>query len=191
MCCIVKSPCHVRVVHIFSERLGVSVSWIYMCACVVCAHRAESEMNDDNVCPSENFVDECTRSACRSLKSLSRQLLMLNASYSSRDFRTSGPAISKAFRQVMTSVRCMQDTLTEAGLAMNAEMEGVCVDAAPSSVVVSEKEYAFLNAVFAEYVARLARTSEEFSLFSSDTVDVFGLSASACLQDSGQTSNAS
>ena len=154
---------------------------------VVCT--APRLMGDDSVCPSDNFVDECTRSACKSLKSLSRQLLMLNASYNSRDFNASGPAITKALRQVMESVQCIQHTLTEAGLAMNADMDGVCVDAAPSSVVVSEKEYAFLNAVFAEYVANFARTSEEFSLFSSDTVDVFNLSG--CLQDSGQTSNAS
>ena len=78
---------------------------------------------NDSVCPSENFVDDCTRSACKSLKSLSRQLIMLSASYKSRDFSTSGPAITKALRQVMTSVRCIQDTLTDASLAMNAEME--------------------------------------------------------------------
>lgn len=157
--------------HIFSLSVSAFQCRGYIYVYVLCAQRAESGMRDESVCPSENFVDECTRSACRSLKSLSRQLIMLNASYNSRDFSTSGPAITKALRQVMTSVQCIQDTLTEAGLAMNAEMEGVCVDA-----------------VFAEYVANFARTSQEFSLFSSDTVDVFSLSG--CLQDSGQTSNA-
>lgn len=71
----------------------------------------------------------------------------------------------------MTSVQRMQDALTEAALAMNAEMGVKEVDAGPSGVVISEKEYLFLNAVFAEYTEKFATTSREFSLFSSPGVD--------------------
>lgn len=139
--------------------------------------------------PSVNFVDDSTRSACSSLKSLSKQLLLLNASYGNRDFRSSGPAITKALRQVMTSVRWIQDTLTEAALAMNTEMEEPEVQPGPSSVVVSDKEYAFLNAVFAEYVEKVTSTSREFSLFSSQHVDKFRLSS--CQEASEQESKTS
>jgi len=121
--------------------------------------------------PSEKFVDESTRSVCSSLKSVSKQLLLLNASYGKRVFRSSGPAITKALRQVLTSVQWMQDTLTEAALAMNTEIEGGEVGPGPESVVVSAKEYALLNAVFVAYTERVAPTSAEFSLFSSGDVE--------------------
>ena len=144
----------------------------------------------EQVVPSANFVDDSTRSACSSLKSLSKQLMLLNASYGKREFKTSGPAITKALSQVMTSVRWIQDTLTEAALAMNTEMEVDEIEAGPSSVVISEKEYAFLNAVFGEYTEKVASTSKDFSLFSSDKVDVFQLSSS-CPQVSDQSSKPS
>lgn len=126
--------------------------------------------NDEHVVPCANFVDDSTRSACSSLKSLSKQLMLLNASYGRRDFGTCGPAITRALQQVMTSVRSMQDTLTEAALAMNAELNDPGIKPAPSSIVVSEKEYTFLNAVFGEYLAQVTGMSEQFSLFSSDRV---------------------
>lgn len=151
--------------------------------------QCESMAHDEHAFPTASFVDASARSACRSLKSLSKQLMLLNASYGIGEFSTSGPVITRALRQVMESVQRMQDTLTEAGLEMNAEIGGRDVGPPPSSVVVSEKEYVFLNAVFSEYVANLACTSEDFSLFSRDTVDVFRFSP--CLQVSGQTSNAS
>lgn len=121
--------------------------------------------------PSANFVDDSTRAACSSLKSISKQLMLLNASYSSKDFTSSGPAIAKALQQVMTSVGWIQDTLTEAALAMNTELEETEVQQGPSSVIVSNKEYKFLNAVFAEYMEKMTSTSREFSLFSSQKVD--------------------
>ena len=152
--------------------------------CIRCACTAM--VNDEHVVPSANFVDESTRSACSSLKSLSKQLMILNASYGSRDFRTSGPAITRALQQVMTSVRSIQDTLTEAALAMNTELDGPKIKPAPCSLVVSEKEYTFLNAVFGEYMAQVTGTSEQFSLFSSDRVDVLG--TAPCPQDSEPTS---
>lgn len=139
--------------------------------------------------PSANFVDASTRSACCSLKSLSKQLMLLNGSYSKREFKQSGPAITKALQQVMTSVRWIQETLTEAALAMNAEMGDTKVDASPSAVVVSEKEYVFLNAVFAEYTEKFATTSREFSLFSRQDVDF--THTVPCQQASDQKSKAS
>ena len=145
--------------------------------------------DDEQAVPSASFVDDSTRSACSSLKSLSKQLMLLNASYSSRDFSASGPVITKALQQVMTSVRWMQATLTEAAMSMNTEIDEGHIKPAPSSVVVSEKEYAFLNAVFGEYVANLTSTSEQFSLFSSGRVDVFRIES--CPQDSGPTSKGS
>lgn len=154
------------------------------------ASRYDTVMCDDEqAVPSANFVDDSTRSACSSLKSLSKQLMLLNASYSSRDFRTSGPAITKALQQVMTSVRWMQDTLTEAAVSMNTEIDEGHTKPAPSSVVVSEEEYAFLNAVFGEYVANFTSSSEQFSLFSSRRVDVFRIAS--CPQDSEPTSRGS
>lgn len=146
-------------------------------------------MMKDNTVPSTKFVDESTRNACSSLKSLSKQLLLLNASYGNREFTESGPAITRALQQVMTSVRWIQDTLTEAALAMNVEMGETEVQPGPSSVVISDKEYIFLNAVFMEYMEKLNSTSSDFSLFSSPGVDVFGLSP--CRQDSERTSSAS
>lgn len=124
----------------------------------------------EQVVPSEKFVDESTRSVCSSLKSLSKQLLLLNASYGKREFRSSGPTITKALRQVLTSVQWMQDTLTEAALAMNKEIAADPIGPGPESVVVSAKEYTLLNAVFAAYTERVASTSAEFSLFSSDDI---------------------
>lgn len=125
--------------------------------------------------PSEKFVDESTRSVCSSLKSLSKQLLLLNASYGKREFRSSGPAITEALRQVITSVQWIQDTLTEAALAMKTEIDGGGgVGPGPESVVVSAKEYTFLNAVFVAYTellgAQASQASKEFSLFSSGNV---------------------
>lgn len=139
--------------------------------------------------PSANFVDASTRSACCSLRSLSKQLMLLNGSYGAREFKQSGPAITKALQQVMTSVQWIQDTLTEAALAMNTEMDEKKIEPGPSGVVISEKEYAFLNAVFAEYTEKFATTSREFSLFSSQEVDF--IHPSPCQQASDQKSKAS
>lgn len=143
-----------------------------------------------SVTPSASFVDDSSRAVSSSLKAICKQMFMLNASYQKKAFPSSGESITHAIQEVFTCINTMQQSLTAAAREMSVEMESE--DSAgpgvfPEEIVITGKEYAFLNAVFIEYTENITSTSREFSLFSSHRVDQFP--TPSCLQDSDTRSN--
>lgn len=147
-----------------------------------------------NAIPSASFVDESSRAVCTSLKAICKQIFMLNVSYQRKTFRKSGKTISRTLSEVVACMSDMQDSLTAAAKEMKFEIEASETDdhtrSIPEEVVISGKEYAFLNSVFREYTKDVMSTPESsdgFSLFSRTSVDPFPLEP--CLQDSAMKSN--
>lgn len=113
--------------------------------------------------PSFGVVDDTCRAACRAMNLQSKQLMILNASYSKRPFDKSGDVVMKALTTTMTSIQETQRALKEAAQSMKMELETEDVHV-PNNVLVTAKEYVFLNVIFEEYTDTI--TSREFSLFS-------------------------
>lgn len=130
--------------------------------------------------PSISVVDDTCRAACKSMKLMSKQLLVMSSSYAKLPFDKSGDEILEVLSVTMKSVSVMQDSLTKAALSMKLDMQHLpntqnTQDTRefrhlfPDTVVVTAKEYALLNAAFLEYTAMLSGASENYSLFSSVT----------------------
>ena len=133
--------------------------------------------------PSVAVVDETCRAACKAMKLQSKQLLMLSASYSKLPFDEAGDEILRVLAVTMESIQNIQESLTGAARAMNQGLAEELGDPHfPDTIVVTAKEYAFLNAVFQEYTTD---SSKEFSLFSSPSDICAG--ARPC-QDNAKTS---
>lgn len=127
-------------------------------------------IENDNV-PSFAIVNETCIATCKSMKGLSRQLMLLSASYQKGNFSTSGVIIYRSLLQIMESVRHIQDSLEIAAKSMNFDIDSESDEISfPDSFVITTKEYAFLNSVLAEYTSII--TSKPFSLFSSQLIDV-------------------
>ncbi len=71
---------------------------------------------------SPSFVGESVTSSCSSLKAISRQLFMLNASYDKMFFCKGNEKIIKALRTVTQSIEQMQDAITDAGKEMKIDI---------------------------------------------------------------------
>lgn len=125
--------------------------------------------------PSEAIVGETSMSACRMMKMMSKQLIILSTTYKKVPFekRKCTDTIYKTLKVVIESIKKMQESLIESGKAMNAEMGDTDMDGDaqfPTEVVITTKEYRFLNAVFLEYMTSNQGSSEAFSLFSQSSV---------------------
>lgn len=138
-------------------------------------------------CPSVAVVDETCRAACKAMKLQAKQLLMLSASYAKLPFDNSGPEIFQVLTVTMDSIQKIQKTLTTAAEHMKEDLgniESISI-APPQTLVVTAKEYAFLNAVFQEYTASIVDSSQDFSLFSMD----IGETARRSCRDNAEKSN--
>ncbi len=125
--------------------------------------------------PSEAIVEETSMTACRMMKMISKQLMILCATYKKVPFekRKCTDKIYKTMKVVVQSISKMQESLIESGTVMNADIDET--DATgdtqfPSEVVITLKEYRFLNAVFLEYISERHGSSDDFSLFSRSNV---------------------
>ena len=133
--------------------------------------------------PSVAVVDETCRAACKAMKLQSRQLLMLSASYAKLPFDEASDEILQVLAVTMESIRNTQESLTNAARAMSMDTKKQEDPHFPETMVVTVKEYKFLNAVFEEYTTKTH--SSEFSLFYSPS-DICA-EARSC-QDSAETS---
>lgn len=149
--------------------------------------------------PSISVVDDTCRAACKSMKLMSKQLLIMSSSYAKLPFDKSGDEILEVLSVTMKSISLMQDSLTKAATSMNLDMQHLpntlntqdtqdTQHLFPDTVVVTAKEYALLNAVFLEYTEILSGASENYSLFSSAN-DI--CSAARPCQDNAEKSNGS
>lgn len=125
--------------------------------------------------PSEAIVEETSMSACKMMKMMSKQLLILSATYKKVPFekRKCTDTIYKTLKVVVQSIEKMQESLIESGRAMNEEIDETDMTGDtkfPSEVVITLKEYRFLNALFLEYMSNTHGSSEDFSLFSQSNV---------------------
>jgi len=135
--------------------------------------------------PSVAVVDETCRAACKAMKLQSKQLLMLSASYSKLSF--DGDEILRVLAVTMESLQNIQESLTKAAKRMKLDLDETTVPRFPDTMVVTVKEYEFLNAVFQEYITiTLPPSSKEFSLFCSSS-DICAEARSQC-QDNAEKS---
>ena len=148
--------------------------------------------------PSISVVDDTCRAACKSMKLMSKQLLIMSSSYAKLPFDKSGDEILEVLSVTMKSIRLIQDSLTKAATSMKLDMQHLpdTLDTQhlfPDTVEITAKEYAFLNAVFQEYTEIFSGASENYSLFSSVTGICSAARAvqpSTC-QDNAEKSNGS
>lgn len=136
--------------------------------------------------PSVAVVDETCRSACKALKLQSKQLLMLSSSYAKLPFDNSGDEILQVLSVTMESINTIQESLTKAATAMKSDIDLDNLELRfPETVVVTAKEYAFLNTVFEEYTKGIS--SKDYSLFCSPS-DICGSARQSC-QENAEKSN--
>ena len=133
--------------------------------------------------PSVAVVEETCVAACKAMKLQSKQLLMLSASYAKLPFDNAGNEILNVLDVTMKAIQNIQESLTNAGSAMNQDL-GINMNNFPKTLVVTEKEYAFLNAVFQEHTSSIFSedSSKDFSLFCSGN----DICAGARCQDNGE-----
>lgn len=138
--------------------------------------------------PSVAVVQETCVAACKAMKLQSKQLLLLSASYAKLPFDNAGNEILNVLGVTMKAIQQIQESLTIAGEAMNQDLEEDFNQDFPQTLVVTEKEYAFLNAVFQEYTSSILSedSSKDFSLFCSTSDICTG--ARPC-QDNAEKSN--
>ena len=120
--------------------------------------------------PSETMVKDTCLTACKMMKLVSKQLMVMSASYERIPLEKSSSPIYDTLLVVMESLRSIQESLIKTGSVMKLELSTeVTVDTFPKEIIVTEKEYKLLNAVFLEYMT-VQSTSQEYSLFSSQSV---------------------
>ena len=135
--------------------------------------------------PSVAVVEETCVAACKAMKLQSKQLLMLSASYAKLPFDNAGNEILNVLDVTMKAIQKIQESLTSAGESMNQDLGNVD-NTFPQTLVVTAREYAFLNAVFQEYTSSILPedSSKDFSLFCS-TSDICTVAQQSC-QDNAE-----
>lgn len=143
-------------------------------------------------CPSVAVVDETCRAACKAMKLQARQLLMLSASYAKLPFENSGQEIFQVLTVTMDSIQKLQKSLTTAAERMKGDLgvENQENEIFPQTLVVTVKEYAFLNAVFQEYTTSILDSSENFSLFSTHS-DIGATARQSCRDNAEKLNDSS
>lgn len=141
--------------------------------------------------PSVAVVDETCRAACKSMKLMSKQLLMMSSSYAKLPFDKCSDEILEVLAVTIKSINLIQDSLTRAATRMKLDFpEPDTKPDVPDTVVVTAKEYALLNAVFREYTEIFSGASQNYSLFSSVT-DICSAARPISCQDNAEKSNSS
>lgn len=140
--------------------------------------------------PSVAVVEDTCRAACKAMKLQSKQLLTLSACYAKKPF-DDNTEILKALGVTMKSIQTIQESLTSAAISMRQDLDDdpSQKDYFPHTILVTAKEYAFLNAVFQEYTNSMTsknNSSKDFSLFSA-TSDI--CASSRPCQDNAEKSN--
>lgn len=126
---------------------------------------------------SISTIDDTSRSACKTMKMLSKQMMILNASLKKDDNLVSlhCEEIYKVLSNSLSSLRGIQNSLLKLGVKIMdsddtkkiEEDIGELEKNTPKCITVTLKEYTFLNAVFLEYIKIQTNSSDEYSLFSS------------------------
>jgi len=120
--------------------------------------------------PSDALVKDTCMSACKMMKMVSKQLMVMSASYDRIPFEKSSSPIYDTLGVIMSSIGAIQESLIKTGSIMKIELnEELSGENFPDEIVITTKEYKLLNAVFLEYMTAQS-TSEEYSLFSSASV---------------------
>jgi len=112
--------------------------------------------------PSQAFVGETCRSACKMMKGISRQLLTMSASYERLDLEESSQAVYKSLETVVNSLHTIQESLSETALQIKKEMgsEGRSEEDIeqeenefPEKMVITKDEYEIMNNIFILYTS--------------------------------------
>ena len=129
---------------------------------------------------SISTIDDTSRAACKTMKMLSKQMMILNVSLKKDDNFVSahGDEIYKVLSNSLSSLRGIQNSLLKLGVKiMNSDDTkqiekdiGELEKEDPKYITVTLKEYAFLNIVFLEYTKIQTNSSDEYSLFSSHNI---------------------
>lgn len=139
--------------------------------------------------PSVAVVDETCRAACKALHLQSKQLLMLSSSYAKVPFDRSGDDILQALNVTIESLQTIQESLSKAAKSMKCDLDLEDTNnlkVFPDTIVVTGKEYAFLNAVFQEYTDSIS--SQDYSLFCSPH-DICESARQTCLENAEKSNS--
>lgn len=136
--------------------------------------------------PSVAVVEESCSAACKALRQQCKQLLILSSSYAKLPVDNAGADILEVLSITIKSVNAIQDSLTRAAISIKADIDTDTPDdeehtVFPDKIVVTAKEYAFLNAVFKEYT-RIVVSSQDFSLFCTPS-DICGVARHSCQEN--------
>lgn len=129
-------------------------------------------MDDSTTVVSPSMVNEVCSSACKSMKMLSKQLMIMDSTYSK--IPTTDINLYDKLSSIIESINDIQSTLTSIGHELSESMETKCE--IPDNTTVTTREYNFLNSVFEEYVGHVQKTIQEestsgsFSIFSPHSV---------------------
>jgi len=116
------------------------------------------------------MVRETCLSACKMMKLLSKQLIVLSTTYEKVPLHSSCDQIYETMGVIIESTRKMQESMIKSGNAINEDMSGSGGDVFTDQVAMSQREYRLLSAVFQNQMDTQNDTissSEPFSLFSS------------------------
>lgn len=124
---------------------------------------------------SAAVVDDTCRTARSAIRVLSKHLVVMSSAYSKQQFQTTRPEVPEALRIITECIDIMQASVLKAGESMKLNLNLKLLPSElefPEKVVITAKEYAFLNAVFRQQTEQLLcgkpdASSTTFSLFSS------------------------
>ena len=118
-----------------------------------------------------DVVKDTCMSACKMMKLLSKQLIVLSTTYEKIPLNESCAQIYETMGVVIESTRKMQESMIKTGNAINEDMDsGVEGNTFTDQVVMSQREYRLLTSVFQHQMDiqnDIISSSEPFSLFSS------------------------
>jgi len=117
-----------------------------------------------------DVVKDTCMSACKMMKLLSKQLMVLSTAYEKIPLDESCAQIYETLGVVIESTNKMQESMIKSGNAINEDMNGVERDVFTDQVAMSQREYRLLTSVFQnqmEIQNDVISSSEPFSLFSS------------------------
>ena len=100
------------------------------------------------------MVKDTCMSACKIMKLLSKQLLVLSTTYEKMPLESSCVQIYETMGVVIESTRKIQDSMIKSGNAINEEIleSGIEEDVFPDEVSMCLKEYNLLTSVFKHHL---------------------------------------
>ena len=119
-----------------------------------------NKMENSTTVVSPSMVNEVCSSACKSMKMLSKQMMIMDSTYSK--IPNADIKLYDQLSSIMESINDIQSTLTSIGHEMSETIETKCEDICiPDSTIVTTREYNFLNSVFNEYVEHVQTTIQD------------------------------